>query len=133
MDLLTKLNNKIARLQYVSNLWQYDLRTTIYQFEAECNVTKFDRFNVDYQEDDNSLFFYVYITGINEDGFDSHTERIKFDYKEIKDNGFDSPFDFTCFLKDELNDCLKEDNKEDIPELFPGMKDMINDLTIRKQ
>ena len=132
MDLLTKLNKKIARLQYVSNLWQYNLRTIISELEAECNVTQFDKFEVDYQEDDNSLFFYVYIKGMNEDGFDSHTERIKFEYKEIKDNGFDSPFDFTYFLKDELNDCLREGNKEDIPELFPGMKELSEDLTIRK-
>lgn len=133
MDLLAKLNKKITRLQYISKVWQEELQPVIESMiKNECNEV--EKFILDYKESYSYSYeyFFLYITAQAEDGFDSHTERIGYNIKDIKENGFDSPYDFCDFLSDVLNDSLKEDNKEEIPELFPGMNEMMDDLTIRK-
>ena len=41
--------------------------------------------------------------------------------------------DAIYFIMDKVeDDSLKEDNKEENSELFPGMNEMMDDLTIRK-
>ena len=128
MDLLDKLNKKIARLQYVSQRWNEELHFVIESMIKECNEV--EKFDLDYREQND--YFFVYITAKGEDDIDSHTERLSYHIESIKCNGFDSPYDFVDFLSDELNDWIKNEKKEDNPELFPGMNEMMEDLTIRK-